>query len=66
MNLLEKINWLKEERYVDLDSWEKGFIDDLYETIQQHPDEPTEDEVLEFFTRRQIEKVDEIWENLGL
>ena len=66
MTIIEKLNWLREERYQDLNDWQKGFIEDLSDTLNNHPDEVTEDEVKEFFTRRQIEKIEEIWEEMGL
>ena len=65
MGIIEKLNWLLEERFQDLNGWQKGFIDDLYETMSNHPDEVSEDEVREFFTSRQIEKIEEIWEEIG-
>ena len=66
MTILEKLSWLREECYQDLNEWQKGFIEDLYDTIKEHPDEVTEDELHEFFTRKQIEKIEEIWEEVGL
>ena len=57
MTTLEKITFIKEERYQELNEWEKEFISDLYDNVQNADEE---------LTRRQIEKVDEIWENLGL
>lgn len=66
MTILEKLSFIKEERYQDLNKWQQGFIDDLTEKIDLHPDEVTEDEVRDFFSRRQIEKLDEIWQEIGL
>ena len=66
MTTLEKLNFIREERYQDLNDWQKDFIEDRYEAVTNHPDEITDDEVKEFFTRKQIEKIDEIWEELGL
>ena len=57
MTTIEKIEWLYEECFQDLDDWQKEFISDLYHHCQD-PDEE--------LTRRQIEKVDEIWEGQGL
>ena len=56
MTVIEKINWIYEECRSDLNKWELEFITDLFDNAQD------EDEL----TRKQIEKVDEIWENLGL
>ncbi len=56
MTAFQKINFIREERYQDLNAWEKEFISDLYDNAQD------EDEL----TRKQIEKVEEVWENLGL
>lgn len=66
MTLLEKLDWLREECYHDLNSWQQGFIEDVHDTIHRHADEVTEEEVKEFLTRRQIEKIEEIWEEVGL
>ena len=57
MTVTEKIKFIREERYQDLNDWEREFIGDLYDNAQDAEEE---------LTRRQIEKVDEIWENLGL
>lgn len=56
MTIIEKIKFLKEERYIDLNDWCQAFISDLYEYAQD------DDEL----TRRQKEKVEEIWIDLGL
>lgn len=56
MNSIEKVKFLKEERYIDLNSWSREFISDIYEFAQD------DDEL----TQRQIEKIDQIWEDLGL
>jgi len=56
MTTIEKVKFLKEERFQDLNAWAKEFISDLYEFASD------DDEL----TRRQIEKVDELWEDLGL
>lgn len=55
MNVVEKINFIFEERRHDLNEWQKEFITDLYDHAQD------DDEL----TRRQIEKVNEIWMELG-
>jgi len=56
MTVTEKIKFIREECYQELNEWCKEFIADLYEFASDE----------EELTRRQIEKVDEIWENLGL
>ena len=56
MTEIQKIKFLREERFHDLNAWEQGFIEDLYEYAQEE----------EELTSRQIEKLDEIWEDLGL
>ena len=65
MSIYEKICFLRQERYEDLNDWSKGFIEDLYETVDL-AEPPTDEEIKEFFTRRQIEKINEIWEDMGL
>ena len=57
MTTEDKIKHLYEKCMADLDSWEQDFISDLYENVQDAEEE---------LTRRQIEKVDEVWEGLGL
>ena len=57
MTIIQKINFIREQRYHDLNNWEKEFISDLYENVQDSEEE---------LTRRQIEKVEEIWADLGL
>jgi hypothetical protein len=56
MTTVEKVKFIKEERWIDLNAWEREFIADLYEYAQD------DDEL----TARQIEKVSEIWTDLGL
>jgi len=65
MTLPERIKFIREERFQDLNDWERDFIQDIYDSMTA-AGEVTEEEVKEFFTRRQVEKVNEIWENLGL
>ena len=57
MTILQKIDFIRTERYQDLDEWEREFISDLFEYTQDPEEE---------LTRRQIEKIEEIWEHLGL
>ena len=56
MTTVEKVKFLKEERYIDLNQWEREFISDLYENAQD------DDEL----TSRQIGKVEDIWQDMGL
>lgn len=57
MTLSQKIQFLREERFHDLNAWQQGFIDDLYDFVQDAEEE---------LTPRQIGKVEEIWEEMGL
>lgn len=57
MTIAEKIAFIREERFHDLDDWCKEFISDLYTNVQDAEEE---------LTRRQIKKVEEIWGDLGL
>lgn len=57
MTLIQKIQFIREERYHELNDWQKEFISDLYLNVQDPKEE---------MTRKQIEKVDEIWQELGL
>lgn len=57
MNLLQKIQFIREERFEELNDWEKEFISDLYENVQDTDEE---------LTPRQRNKVEEIWQELGL
>lgn len=56
MTATEKIKFIYEERYEDLNAWCKEFITDLYSHAQD------DDEL----TARQVQKIEEIWEDLGL
>lgn len=56
MTAVEKVKFLKEERWIELNSWEREFIADLYEFAQD------DDEL----TSRQIGKVEDIWQDMGL
>lgn len=56
MSVIEKIEWIYEECREDLNDWQREFITDLYDHAQNE----------EELTRRQIEKVNEIWEEMGL
>ena len=56
MTIVEKVKFLKEERYIDLNTWEREFISDLYEHAQD------DDEL----TTRQKSKVEDVWKDQGL
>ena len=57
MEPIEKIRRLYEKCFADLNSWEKEFISDLYHNVQDPEEE---------MTRRQLDKLNEIWEEHGL
>jgi len=57
---------MREERYHDLNEWEKEFISDLYAGLDGVPHDAKQHEVAEYLTPRQISKTDEIWSDLGL
>lgn len=57
MTLKQQIEFLRTECYQDLNTWEKEFIVDVYDHVQD-----TEEEL----TSRQKEKIREIWEGVGL
>ena len=61
LSIAQKVKFLKESRYEDLNTWEKEFVDDLYEFVDEDSSEPTSG-----LTRRQIEKIDEIWADMNL
>jgi len=56
MTYAEKVKFVREERFEELNAWCKEFISDVYDNVQ-------DDEEL---TQRQMDKIDEIWEDLGL
>lgn len=68
MTTIEKVNFIREDRFLDLDAWQKEFIEDIYSELNAHPDceTLTDAEVKDFLTPRQIEKINEIWKDLGL
>ena len=61
LNAIQKVKFLKEKQYEDLNKWEKEFIDDLYEFVDEDSSEPTSG-----LSRRQVEKIEEIWQDIGL
>ena len=64
MDTIEKIKFLREEVFRDLSYWAQGFIEDIYTLCTEN--DPTPEEVEEFLTTRQKEKIYEIWEDMGL
>lgn len=68
MTTVDKVKFLKEERYQDLNAWEKEFISDLYDSAYSKNGQlsTTLAEAFDALTTRQIEKVNEIWEDAGL
>jgi hypothetical protein len=66
MTTWQKVRFMREERYHDLNEWEKEFISDLYAGLDGVPHDAKQHEVAEYLTPRQISKTDEIWSDLGL
>lgn len=66
MTLLQKIQYLREERYHDLNDWEKEFVSDMYEGTEGIPSESSDEDTEEYLTTRQVEKLEEICEELGI
>jgi len=64
MTYLQKVRFLREEHFFELNDWCREFIEDLYSDILIA--EPTDKEYDEFLTKRQKEKIDEIWKDAGL
>jgi len=56
MTAIEKVAFIYESRYAELNDWEKTFVSEIYENAQDE----------EELTRRQQGKINEIWEGLGL
>lgn len=64
MTIIDKVLFLRQERFHDLNEWAQGFIEDMEAICTEN--DPTPTEVEEFLTQRQKGKIDEIWEDLGL
>lgn len=62
---LHRVKHLYRKCLVDLNEWEKQFISDMMDRVTDGEGQnlPVDDF---FITRRQAEKVDEIWEKVGL
>ena len=56
MTTIQKIQYLRTERYEDLSKWEQEFIESLYDNVQE-PDEE--------MTQNQKDKLEQIWQELG-
>ncbi len=65
MTIEEKIETLFYDLYVDLNAWEKDFISKVHEGIDGL-DGITDQDIGEYLTPRQIEKVQEIFERVGI
>lgn len=66
MNIVSLIHIIKEEHYVDLNKWQKNFIDDLYIGVDGLYTGMSDEEASEYLTQKQINKVREIGEELGI
>lgn len=71
--ILKKIKHLKTSPcFLDLNEWEKEFITTLHNGEDAQggvgclADDLSDFEITDYLSRRQIEKVEEIWNNLGL
>lgn len=56
MNLTDKIYFIYEQKFVELNEWQKVFIGDLYVHVGDGEEELTE---------KQKRKVEEIWQELS-
>lgn len=66
MTLLQKVQFLYQERLHDLTKWGRDFISDMFNHLDGVGESASDDEVAEVLTRPQIEKINELWEELGL
>lgn len=70
MKILEKLAILKEERYLDLDQWQRKFIRDIYSELlgpngNALPKDMGFEDVKEYLSPEQIRKVNEAWEEVN-
>lgn len=65
MTILMLIQLIKEEFYIDLNKWQRQFIDDIYEGIDGL-EGITDDELSEYLTEKQMDKVEEIAHEVGI
>lgn len=65
MTIFDKIHFMRHDRYLDLNYWEREFIADVWDDIEEMKD-ATDEELIAFLSERQLRKIDEIWEDLGL
>lgn len=65
MTLRQKLEFIRTERFQDINKWEKDFISDLYEGLDGLPSWQTDEDMNDYLTERQIKKLNEIWENLA-
>lgn len=66
MTVFKMISLIKEGHYFELNAWEKQFIEDLYEGVDGLSPEITDIDLGELLTDKQIQKVREIAEELGI
>lgn len=66
MTLLHLLRFIYEERRHDLDDWEREFVSDLYHGMEGVVPDLTDEDIGDYLTRRQISKLREIGEDLGL
>lgn len=66
MTTLQKLRFIREECFQDLNEWERDFVDQMYDGVDGVPDNTNDEDLSEYLTRRQMEKIDEIWEELWL
>lgn len=56
MTKVEMVKFLKEERYHELNSWEKEFVSDIYENAQDDSELTTrqKDKILDVFMEHEL------------
>ena len=66
MTLIAIIQRIKEDHYVDLNRWQKDFIDDIYQGVDGLPNNAADHEIEEYLSQKQINKIYEIAQELGI
>jgi len=66
MTVIQLIHTIKEDHHVELNSWQKQFIEDLYDGVDGIDLGISDLDLREYLSEKQIEKVYEIAEELGI
>ena len=66
MTVIQLIHIIKEDHKLELNSWQRQFIEDIYDGVDGLGSDTPDQEIGEFLTGPQINKVYEIAQELGI